>query len=150
MSCTCVIAPSFNVSRLPRTLPTIISRLESIVYVMTRNQEGQDVESLSDPPARHESPTVSTASTDVESASQIPMLGMKAGILKQPATRSDLLRIDRTGNLIVAGSKSHRICFADEVQDSPRPIAKVHHVDSYKTLNFGEFTGKHGCVCTIS
>ncbi len=123
---------------------------ESIVYFMTRDQEGKDFEPVSDPPARHESPTVSTASTDVESASQLPVIGMKAGILKQTSTQSDVLRIDRTGNLILAGSKTHRICFADEVQDSPRPIAKVHHVDSYKTLNFGEFTGKHGCVCTIS
>jgi hypothetical protein len=117
---------------------------------MTGIREGKDVESLRDPPARHESPTVSTASTEVECASQIQLLGMKAGILKQPSARSDLLRIDRTGNLIVAGSKTHRICFADEVQDSPRPIAKVHHVDSYKALDYGECSGKHGCVCTIS
>ena len=117
---------------------------------MLRVQDTKEMESQTDPPCRHESPTVSTASTDVESSVQLPIMCTRASILKQSSTRTDLLRIDRTGNLIVAGSKSHRICFADEVQNSPRPIAKVHHVDSYKSLNFGEFTGKHGCVCTIS
>ena len=117
---------------------------------MTRITKTLDVDSQTDPPARHESPTVSTTSTDAESSGLVSAIGTKSGILKQQSVRSDFLRIDRTGNLIVSGSKSHRICFADEVTDSPRPIAKVHHVDSFKTLNFGEFTGKHGCVCTIS
>lgn len=117
---------------------------------MTGSIRTLDVNSQTDPPARHESPTVSTTSTDAESTAIVPALGTKLGILKQQSVRSDFLRIDRTGNLIVSGSKTHRICFADEVTDSPRPIAKVHHVDSYKTLNFGELTGKHGCVCTIS
>jgi hypothetical protein len=108
------------------------------------------VVSAADPLFRNESPTVSTASTDAEMIVGYPPLGGKNGILKQCSIKTDTIRTDRTGTVIVTGSKSHHICFADEVQDSPRPIARVHHVESFKSQNFANIAGQPGCVCTIS
>ena len=100
------------------------------------------------PITRNESPTISTTSTDTEASLS---LSTQVGILKACQSRSDTIRVDRAGTLIVAGSKSHRVCFADEVHDSPRPIAKVHHIESFKRWNLGNrFEGQPGCVCTIS
>jgi hypothetical protein len=109
-----------------------------------------NVGSRADQLSRNESPTVSTVSTETEVFSSYASFGGKSGILKQCTIKTDNIRTDRAGTMIVTGSKSHRICFADEVQDSPRPIAKVHHVESFKSLNFGNMTGQPGCVCTIS
>lgn len=98
---------------------------------------------------RNESPTISTVSTDTE-LSETTQSG-RSGILKLSLSRAGTLRLDRTGNLIVPGSKSHKLCFADELRSSPKPIAKIHHVESIKSWNLGNrFDREHGCVCTIS
>ena len=100
---------------------------------------------------RIESPTISTVSTDTESSEVISSQLGQIGILKRSCSRSDTIRIDRVGNLIVSGSKSHRVCFADELHSSPKPIARVHHIESFKSWNLGNrFDREHGCVCTIS
>lgn len=96
---------------------------------------------------KEQSPTISSASTEMESS--IVAQPVLAGILKSSECRSDTLRIDRSGTLIVAGSKSHRVCFADEHRE--QPIAKIHHVESLKLWNLGNrFDREHGCICTIS
>ncbi len=106
---------------------------------------------LGGPLARNESPTVSTASTDTEASLVIPI---RSGIIKaapEDNLRCESIRVDRAGTIILPGSKSHRVCFADEVRDSPRPIAKVHHIESFKQWNLGNrFDAQPGCVCTIS
>jgi hypothetical protein len=109
-------------------------------------QDDSKLESLQ----RNESPTISTASTDTESFAPAPAPGQ--GILKATSAISNSIRIDRDGNVIVAGSKSHRVCFADELDGTPRPIAKVHRVESLKSFNFGNrfIEGENSCVCTIS
>ena len=103
--------------------------------------------------SRNESPTISTVSTDTEfSITQSVATEIKSGILKATYTPTDILRIDRAGNMIVPGSKNHRVSFADEVRGSPRPIAKVHQVESFKSWNLGNrfIDGENRCVCTIS
>lgn len=121
---------------------------------MTRRSVDAPAGVRSDLLARFESPTISTVSTDTElSTSVIPgVCGRGSGILKQTSLRSDTIRIDRTGNMIVSGSKTHRVCFADEVHGAPEPIAKVHHVESWKSWNWGNrfVDGENSCVCTIS
>lgn len=105
------------------------------------------------PLVRNESPTISTASTDTEfSELTIGKAPSQGGILKQSSARSDTIRIDCSGNVIVPGSKSHRVCFADELGGSPRPIAKVHQVESWKSWNFGNrfVDGGRSCICTMS
>jgi hypothetical protein len=102
---------------------------------------------------RLESPTVSTISTDTESSlAVLTVTGARTSILKASSARSDTIRTDRAGNIIVPGSKSHRVCFADEVHSSAEPIAKVHHVESWKSWNWGNrfVDGENSCVCTIS
>ena len=104
--------------------------------------------------ARNESPTISTVSTDAE-FSIIPnsSASLRGSILKKPySARPVSVRIDCSGNVIVPGSRSHRVSFADELSDSPRPIAKVHHVESWKSWNFGNrfADGASSCVCRIS
>jgi hypothetical protein len=111
------------------------------------------LESKIDSLTRNESPTISTLSTDTESS--VPMClepNATSGILKQASAQSNSIRIDRGGTVIVSGSKSHRICFADEVSGTPRAIAEVHQVESLKTFNFGNrfVNGENSCVCTIS
>ena len=112
-----------------------------------------EVGSKSDAVARFESPTVSTVSTDTESSLAVLSVTVaRSSILKASSTRSDTIRTDRAGNMIVAGSKSHRVCFADEVHTTPEPIAKIHHVESWKSWNWGNrfVDGENSCVCTIS
>lgn len=111
-------------------------------------QDNSRVEELK----RNESPTTSTVSTDTEfSAHSLAPCALSQGILKSASATSASIRIDRDGNVIIAGSKSHRVSFADEVDRSPRPIAKVHKVESLKSFNFGNrfVEGENGCVCTI-
>ena len=62
------------------------------------------------------------------------------------------IRVDRGGTVIVPGSKSHRVSFADEQVGTPRAIAQVHKVESFKSFNFGNrfVEGENSCVCTIS
>jgi hypothetical protein len=110
------------------------------------------VGSKSGPLTRNESPTISTVSTDTEfSALQSGAISAQ-GILKSPLLQANSIRVDRGGTLIVPGSKSHRVSFADEIGGSPRPIAQIHRVESLKSFNFGNrfVDGENSCVCTIS
>lgn len=120
--------------------------------MISRSRDAQ-VSVKADLLARNESPTISTVSTDTE-FSVAPRVSAEAcpGILKASCERTNSIRIDRGGNVIVAGSKSHRICFADEVEGSPRSIVRVHPVESFKSWNFGNsfVRGENSCVCTIS
>jgi hypothetical protein len=102
------------------------------------------------PISRNQSPTVSAASTDTETSLMLPY---RSGIMRvsDDNSRCESIRVDRAGTIILPGSKSHRVSFADEVRDSPRPIAKVHHIESFKHWNMGNrFDTQPGCVCTIS
>jgi len=148
------IRESFHIRLLLPHFPNISIYLDPFVYgKMIRvapNCEGSKAAQLS----RNESPTLSTVSTDSEGSVKPGLLSLQSGIIKQCPLKSENIRTDRAGTVILTGSKSHRISFADEVQDSPRPIAKVHHVESFKKLNIGDLNkagaGQPGCVCTIS
>lgn len=114
-----------------------------------RNKLESELDSLT----RNESPTISTISTDTELSTLAQSTNTASlGILKQAPAQSNSFRIDRGGTVIIPGSKSHRICFADEVCGTPRPIAQIHQVESLKSFNFGNrfVHGENGCVCTIS
>jgi len=103
--------------------------------------------------ARHESPTISTVSTDTEySGMQLTSTSLSQGILNSSSMTTNSIRVDRDGTVILPGSKSHRVCFADELRGSPRAIAQVHQVESLKSFNFGNrfVDGENSCVCKIS
>ncbi|KAF4721105.1 hypothetical protein FOZ62_025143 [Perkinsus olseni] len=75
------------------------------------------------------SPTESTASSFSTSTD---------GILRRAGDSTDNIRIDRRGNFIHYGSKSHSISFADEVEGDSEPLENVFIVESWKAYNSEE------------
>ncbi|EER10523.1 hypothetical protein Pmar_PMAR005858 [Perkinsus marinus ATCC 50983] len=73
------------------------------------------------------------------------------GILRRSGDSVDSIRIDRKGNFIHYGSKSHSISFADEVEGDTGRLENVFIVESFKAYNYeddevpGDSRSRRGC-----